>query len=241
MSRHFELLKELDKKGFQTPLSSDRGESDVNAFKTLEHKVGLRTSSALSKLVHRVFLGDDNSRCVLFTGAASGVGCSWIAVHTAEALCAETSASVCLADIGGNLHWMGRDFQGSDEAADEPVEDDPLYKSVRRVGRNLWILPATDPATADATPWYQRLEESLIQLRDKFEYVLLDAPQLGSIPPLRAGTLLDGAVVVLKAGHTPRLAVRRAVDDLGSIGIKILGTVLNQRDYPIPASVYKRL
>jgi len=240
MSRHFELLKELDKKNLQAPLSPDRGESDANALKTLELKVGLRTSGALSKLVHRVFLGDDNSRCVLFTGAASGVGCSWIAVHTAEALCAETSASVCLADIGGNLHWTGQDFQGSDERPDEPVEGGPLYRSIRRVGRNLWILPATG-ASADAMPWYQRLEESVIELRDTFEYVLLDTPPLGSNPPLRPGTLVDGAVVVLKAGHTPRPAVRRAVNDLGSIGIKILGTVLNQRDYPIPASVYKRL
>jgi len=58
---------------------------------------------------------------------------------------------------------------------------------------------------------------------------------------LNAAILADGAVLVLKAGHTRRPVARLAIAELEAAGVKILGTVLNQRDYPIPEAIYKRI
>jgi Mrp family chromosome partitioning ATPase len=58
---------------------------------------------------------------------------------------------------------------------------------------------------------------------------------------LTLGTLADGVVLVLKAGHTRRPAVHLAITELEGAGVKVLGTVLNQRDYPIPDAIYKRI
>lgn len=241
MSRHFELLKEIDKK-FESSVVRQRGEAEPVELRRLKSKVGPRTSEALHQLVHRLFLADGNSRCVLFTGAASGVGCTWVVVHSAEALCAETTASVCLVEVGTNSSWIRQHFQvPNDKGWEVIIEDKPLHTLVRKVGCNLWVLPGANTEADDPMSSHQRLEASLLFLRQEFEYVLLDMSSATRGSRVRPGTSADGAVLVLKAGHTPRPAVKRAVDDLESTGIKVLGTVLNQREYPIPASVYKRL
>jgi non-specific protein-tyrosine kinase len=236
MSRNFELLKKLDRE-WAIP-AADKSEPDLVEPVGLRPSVGARTYAELNKLVQRLFLAEHNSRCVLFTGAAPGVGCSWVAIHTAHVLCSQTTAQVCLVEAddarAGIREHLG--IANGAESTEPAAADDPLRASDRKVGGNLWVLPV-----AVGLPFRQRVEGQLFKLRREFDYVLLDAPPVGNSHSLTLGTLADGAVLVLKAGRTPRPAVRLAVEELESTGIKVLGTVLNQREYPIPDTIYKRL
>ena len=80
------------------------------------------------------------------------------------------------------------------------------------------------------------------ELRRQFAFVLIAAPPISdptAILPL--ARTADGVVVVLKAGNTRRAALLTALQELKIAEVKVLGTVLNQREYPIPQSIYRWL
>ena len=87
-----------------------------------------------------------------------------------------------------------------------------------------------------------RVEARLLELRNQFDHVLVDAPPVAASSGfLTLVTLAEGVVLVLKAGHTRRPAVLLAIEELETAGVKVLGAVLNQREYPIPEAIYKML
>ena len=75
-----------------------------------------------------------------------------------------------------------------------------------------------------------RLAMTLDTLRASFPLVVLDAPPALSLGDAgRLATLVDGIVLVVKAGETPRDVVRLAVEALGD---RLLGIVLNGVEEP---------
>jgi len=244
MSRNFELLEQLDKER-RGAAADYREERDLTTPAALRPNRGTRTYAELNKLVQRLFLsGPTPSRHVVFTGAGPGVGCTWICVHTTKVLCSQTAGSVCLVDTNTSSSSVREHFNlpngpGFFEAL---VQDGPIHAFTQKVGNNLWVVPADgSPATAVVRS-RQRVEARLLELWRQFDYVLFDAPPAaGSSGSLTLATLADGVVLVLKAGHTRRHAVRLVIGELESTRVKVLGTVLNQREYPIPDPIYKRL
>jgi polysaccharide biosynthesis transport protein len=82
----------------------------------------------------------------------------------------------------------------------------------------------------------------VLELRNEFDYVLLDAPPLSSYSDaLALVQVADGIVLVLEANSTRRDAVARIVENLRAAQINVLGAVLNKRTFPIPTPLYKRL
>ncbi len=55
------------------------------------------------------------------------------------------------------------------------------------------------------------------------------------------GGLSDGVVLVLKANSSRREKARQALQDLRAANIPIFGAILNQRTFPIPDRIYRRL
>jgi Mrp family chromosome partitioning ATPase len=51
---------------------------------------------------------------------------------------------------------------------------------------------------------------------------------LGFAEPLQMSTMVDGVVVVARAGHTSRIAVNSAVTTLNRLGARTVGLVLNE-------------
>jgi succinoglycan biosynthesis transport protein ExoP len=70
--------------------------------------------------------------------------------------------------------------------------------------------------------------ETLRAVADDFDYVLIDAPSplefSDAIPLLK---LVDGVVVVARAGHTREMSAQRLVQALTQAGAPVLGTVAN--------------
>lgn len=74
----------------------------------------------------------------------------------------------------------------------------------------------------------QRFAEFLSQLRQGFDYVLIDTPPVGSVSdPLALATQGDGVMLVLDAQHTRKVNVRRAMRSLETVRANVLGTVMN--------------
>jgi Mrp family chromosome partitioning ATPase len=51
----------------------------------------------------------------------------------------------------------------------------------------------------------------------------------------------DGIVLVLSAQHTRRAAALRIKEKVDEAHVRLLGTVLSDREFPIPQRLYRRL
>jgi Mrp family chromosome partitioning ATPase len=88
----------------------------------------------------------------------------------------------------------------------------------------------------------ERYRERFADLREAFDYILISAPPLNhETEATLVGQLADGIVLIVEANHTRRETVRRAKEQLESAKVKLLGAVLDQRTFPIPEKLYRRL
>jgi capsular exopolysaccharide synthesis family protein len=79
----------------------------------------------------------------------------------------------------------------------------------------------------------QRLSEVFANLRKEFEYVLVDTPPVGLFSDAAIlATQADGVLLAFDARTTRKVAVRRAIGSLETVGAKVLGTVMNNIEVP---------
>ena len=72
------------------------------------------------------------------------------------------------------------------------------------------------------------MKEVLRSLSERFDYVVIDAPPMISVSdPIILSTLVDGVILVVKSGESKGESVRRASQDLSSVGARVLGVALN--------------
>ncbi len=74
-----------------------------------------------------------------------------------------------------------------------------------------------------------------------YDYTLIDCPPLlawAHTPALAAEA--DGVVLVVRWGRTKREVIERGLDAARAAGARVLGVVLNRRQYPIPEFLYRR-
>jgi capsular exopolysaccharide synthesis family protein len=113
-------------------------------------------------------------------------------------------------------------------AGDLPLKDAICKSDVP----NLDVLPCgpmpPNPAELLHT---ERFRKILAECRASYDRVILDSPPIGPVTdPAIIGSVTDGVVLVLRAGHTTREAAQYARRQLGDAGARILGLVVNQTD-----------
>jgi len=101
---------------------------------------------------------------------------------------------------------------------------------VHQVSARLGILqagrPTSDPIAALTSERMRRLIE---EARKNFDWVILDTPPVAVLTDANlVSSMTDGAVIVVRAGHTPYELVERAVAAIGRE--RTLGVVLNQAE-----------
>ena len=113
----------------------------------------------------------------------------------------------------------------------------------REISGNLWFVPAECLGSAHGFhSGSEQLRSTLRELRDQFAYVLIDASPLGLYADAAVlGQATDGVVLVLEANATRRVAARNAKETLEAANVRLLGTVLNNRTFPIPEKIYRKL
>jgi polysaccharide biosynthesis transport protein len=94
---------------------------------------------------------------------------------------------------------------------------------------NLFVLPCgpvpPNPAELLHTAAFSKILEEMAR---KFDRVIIDSPPVGVVADaVVIATLVDGVLVVLKAGQTTRDAGRLAVKQLRDVKAPLLGSVLN--------------
>ena len=256
MSKNFELLQRAAfSLGAAPPFTAEvhvRPEERVNpaiagtaeALSSLAPEV---REEAL-KLVQRLFLipQQPSPKAVVFAGVDANVGCNWLCLMTAKLLAKSVPGSVCLAE--GNFRQPSiRDFPGTEHDrgfVDALRMDDPIGEFAKPLGPDsLWVLPAGTPAQDSAVLLNSdRMKERIAELRKQFDYLIINAPPLSAFADAMVlGRMADGVVLVLEANSTRREAALRAIESLRAMNVPVLGAVLNNRTFPIPTALYKRL
>jgi protein-tyrosine kinase len=253
MSKNFELLQNLgrEREMFQAataPAPVATEERPPVDMKPLELEMQAAQRDEMFKLVQRVFFapGQDGSHVVVVSATESGNGCSWICARMAEVLAAQGTGSVCVVDANLRAPAMHREFGVTNHygLTDALQTHDPVRNFVTPLSRtNLWLLSCgADVPGAQTLLASDRMRALLPELRREFDYILIDAPPLrGGDDTIALGRYAEGVVLVLRANTSRRETARKAVQDLKSADVRVLGAVLNHRTFPVPESIYRKL
>jgi Mrp family chromosome partitioning ATPase len=200
------------------------------------------------RLVQRVFLQTEKRpRVVAFAGVNRGEGCSRICASVAEALSRSASGSVCLVEANFRSPALPAFFHITNHhgLTDSLLSEGPIRSFAKPVAsdKKLWLL-SSGALGADSANLLssEKLGARILELRGEFEFVLIDSPPMTPYSDaVTVGSLTDGFVMVLEAESTRREPALAATEALRSAGIPILAAVLNNRIFPIPKSLYRRL
>lgn len=201
----------------------------------------------LTKLVNRLFplASAQMPRRVVFTGTESGNGNTWMCAHAAEILASQVSGSVCVVDCNLQSPALHQQFSVENHfgLADALRGDQPVRHYARPLRQNLFLVSCG--ASSEDAQWLltsDRMRARLNELTGEFDFVLIDAAPLNSSNQgVFLGQLTDGVVLVLKAHASRRDSASEMIQQLQASNVRVLGAVLNQRTFPIPEKIYKRL
>jgi Mrp family chromosome partitioning ATPase len=201
-----------------------------------------------TKLVQQVFLlpGSAAPRTVVFSAVDHEAGAVGICARAGENLANETLLPVCIVD--GSLqrpalhHYFGvPNHRGLSNAV---LDSGPIRDFVYSLpGGNLSLLCAGSRSGDSAALWKSdRLRSRVAELREEYSYVLIYAPSVSQhVDAALLGQVADGVILIVEWNITRRETARKAKDSLATSNVKILGAVVNNRTFPIPESLYRRL
>jgi Mrp family chromosome partitioning ATPase len=249
MSKHFELMQQLER---EREFNQERpSSSTVQSVREPSYRYSPSrwANDEALRLVQQVFLlqTQDPPRMVVFAGIDHGNGCSQICASVAETLAKNARRPVCLVEANFRSPGLPEMFGATNHhgLTDALLKKDlPIGAFTKPVVQeNLWLLSAGALA-ADSPNLLasEHLRDRLLELREEFDFVIIDAPPLTRYSDAIAlGQRADGLVLVLEADSTRKEAAAVVAANVRSANISILAAVLNKRTFPIPERIYNRI
>jgi protein-tyrosine kinase len=192
-------------------------------------------AEAFRKLKTQIFLHPGNSpRTILVTSAAPQEGKTLVAVNLAVAISKEIHSNVILVD--GDLRRPGihleksRSGKGLSNYLSDGI---PLSEIlVKSDIEKLQVIQA-GPATRKSSELIRsrKMGELLQSLREFGDntYIVIDSPPIiATADPTLLSRMVDGVILVVRAGYTSRESVQSALKSIDRQ--KIIGVVFNQID-----------
>jgi polysaccharide biosynthesis transport protein len=94
------------------------------------------------------------------------------------------------------------------------------------------------PSPADLLSSH-RMREALAELRRRFKFIVVDSPPiLAATDAVIVSSLVDGVLLVVRSGETPKEAFTRTRDLLAAVKSRLLGVILNGIDSSAPDYYY---
>lgn len=217
---------------------TEQGKGDRRGLKRAPALSGIpsRWSLEVQKIVFHLrpdMSNPDAPRNIVFSGVQRGPGVSTICYLVAHHLATEGYQNRVLyvnfnpAAMAPVMQNADATFQIGQELSESEVciFDDSTLTTVA-------IRSENKQAVSIASGW---LYEFIAHAKTQFDWILVDAPPFFASPETYSvARACDGVVLVLKSGETRYPALKALVADLNSLGIPIMGTVLNFRQYPLP-------
>ena len=171
-------------------------------------------------------------KVVMIASAAPGEGKTLTAANLGLTFSESYKRSVLLVDADLRRPALHKVF-GTDNASGltegllAPLDS---KLPVRQVSDRLALLQAGQPNSDPmAGLTSERMRRLLDEARELFDWIIIDSPPVALLPDANLlGAMVDGALIVIKAGSTPYELVQRAVEAIGRA--RILGVVLNRAE-----------
>ncbi len=201
----------------------------------------LRTALLLSSAGHA-------PRTLLITSSQPAEGKTTTSVNTAISL-AQTGASVVIVDADLRRPRVHKVFglKNSAGLSNYLAGDGDLASLIQIAMPNLYVLPVGPlPPNPAELLGSTRMKNVVETLSTNFDYMVIDSPPVSSFADsLILSSLVEGVIIVVKGGVTPREMAQRTKAHLQSVGAKILGVVINQiklqpHDYYYYSTYYSR-
>jgi len=184
--------------------------------------------------------------CLAFTSARPGEGVSFVTFHTAVSLAKGLEHTVLLVDANFKRPVLHKLFNNPNTVGLSDVLSAGVdtHRAIRPTYMPFLAFmpsggPLLDPARFLRSPRFQQV---LTELRSRFDYVLFDTPNISQYADcLVMGPKVDHILLVVRAHHTKRQVVEHAKEEIEKHGGKLLGVVLNRRQFFIPDLIYQYL
>jgi len=199
------------------------------------------------RLIQHLFLAAENAsgitrRQVVFCGIDNNDGSNLLCARIGRILAGQVESQVCVVDANVRAPSSSPlvDLLPFD---DSPDPDDGATKGMpRRVAENLWLASGDSVCRSGANPTLGDVQTWISGLPAEFTHVVISAPPIGLYTDAALlGQAADGVVLVLEANATRWRTARKAKQALENADVKVLGTVLNNRTFPIPEKIYRLL
>jgi hypothetical protein len=193
-------------------------------------------------LVRQVFFSSNKRpvRQVVFSALEPETDVKNICWQVGEALALETIGSIAVAGEYPQALVDAETRQA--EMAEYSAKDGspPVGQAGTRLRSNLWLVPPAGKCAGRAAT--ALLHAHLSEMRREFEYSIVEGPPAGDSNHAAAmAQFADGIILVLSAYRTRRIMARKIKENLEGVQVRILGTVLCDRVFPIPDRIYRRL
>ena len=185
-------------------------------------------------------------KTILITSTAQGAGSTFTAVSFANNLASCCRLNVLLIDANfrsPRLHEVFK-IEPDQGLVNLMIGEEEKSSFFKKVGHgNLYVVPCGKNRSRSLNLFETtRFDRTLKLMRDKFAYVILDAPSVTSYAETKVmATKVDGVILVIESGKTRRQVAIKAKQELEDAGAKVLGVILNRRKHYIPDWIYKRL
>jgi Mrp family chromosome partitioning ATPase len=246
MSRTLEILEQLeeDQELFRLP----PGPSQLSATglaAVASHEFG---REGLLALALRLFLSADSDansspRQVVFCGVDQPDGTSKLCASLGRILASQVASQVCVVDANVRAPVVHRFFNLQWTEGEVPPQSNTEPQLLQQVANNLWLISSHSAAQIyGVTASLEQVRSQIRDLSPHFAHMVINAPPAGLYNDAGLlGQRTDGVVLVLEANSTRRAAARKAKQALEAANVRVLGTVLNNRTFPIPEKIYRLL
>ena len=233
--RNFELAEALT----QPVAESGRAQTAVAGWEPEEF-----AQEQVRGLVRQVFFSKEPraAKQVVFSAAEPGMEVAWLCLQVGEAVAAAARGSVCLVEANVRAPRLEQLF-GRPGGAASKGEAGSIRESSRQISDDLWLVPAATFLGESANVFSGiYLRSRLSDLRLEFDYAVLHAaPAVAYSEAALLGQIADGMILVLQAHNTRRVAALRTKEILEASNVRLLGTVLKGRTFPVPERIYRKL
>lgn len=229
---------------------SFRYPEDVEEYLNIDYLGFIPKNARLSyyhNLADQIFLlmKDKKLKTLMFASAVSKEGVTTILTNLGTYFSKTSGHKVLIVDANLRNPSMQKLFKGSDvEGLSDVLQGNiTLDRAIKEAGSNLYILPAGKTSLNPMTLLNSHMMHDLLKhAKDKYDIVLVDVAPLNEHKDgVVLAPSLDGTVIVLNEGETKRHIVKIVTTALMNNKASVLGAVLNNRTYPIPEKIYKKL
>lgn len=190
---------------------------------------------AMNRLRINIKFCGKNTKKILITSSMPNEGKSSIAINLWKML-AEAGFPAVLVDVDlrKSVIKERHHLKNTDKVQDlgyylsgQAEMEDVIYETQIE---NAYMVPCVNLLeNPSALLEDARFAEMLNSLAEKFRYVIIDSPPLGSVADAaQISSLCDGAALVVRAGETSRSLIKQSLQQLDQVGCKLLGVILNR-------------